>query len=143
MSDLLKDIDNAWFSEVDEVGPAESPPALQALGLQVSNLPAPGSLVPMPLPGHRRLRTEDGNEFSRPSLADGTVSDAPVPRAPWFSELRKLAPWRLARASTPPPIPSSSLVTARITRFETISDEDVVSEVSIPRKSWWQLRRKH
>jgi hypothetical protein len=139
MSDLLKEIDIAWFSDVDEVGPAKDPPALQALGLEVTDLPAPGSMTPMPLPGHTRLSTEDGNEFSQPDLAQGTVVDAPVPKAPWFSEIRRLVPRRRARPSSLPPIPSAVRVSARI---ETVADEDVLSEEAAPSKSWWRRRRK-
>ena len=140
MSDLLKEVDDAWFSDIDEVGPADGPPALEALGLAVSDLPAPGSLTPMPLPGHTRLSTEVGNEFSRPNLAAGTVVDAPVPKAPWFSELRNLVPRRRARPSSLPPIPNAVRVSARI---ETISDEDVVSEEPAAPKSWWRRKRRH
>lgn len=141
MRDLLKDIDDAWFSDADDANPSEAQceeQRLEALGLEASALPAPGALTPMPLPlpRHTRLSTEDANEFAQPTLAIGTVVDARVPKAPWFSDLRSLVPRRRPKPATLPPIPSMRAAD----RIETISDDDVVSEAPAQRKSWW--RRK-
>lgn len=137
MSELLKDIDDAWFSDADDDTPIPGHSnAMSALGLETTTLPAPGSLTPMPIPGNTRLSTEDDNEFSRPNLAVGTVVDAQVPVAPWFSDLRELVPPRRAAASSPPPLPRA--LSARAIAAKAAEPEP---ERKTPRKSWWRRRK--
>ncbi len=143
MSDLLKEIDDAWFSDADEISPPVKHEVLLALGLDTSPLPPPGTLTPMPIAGHPRLSTEEGNEFSRPNMALGTVVDAPVPKSPWFSEMRSLVPRRRARPSSLPPIPSAKRRAAPLHLAPPVAPPVAALDENVTlRKSWWRRAKK-
>jgi hypothetical protein len=68
-------------------------------------------------------------------LAAGTVVDARVPKAPWFSDLRSLVPRRRPKPATLPPHVRAIRVSAEIV---SLADEDLIAEVPVKRKSWWR-----